>query len=262
MGLRARLVHLPVVSRHLVEDHHRLLHEISVTDAKHLRAMHPGQRVLVAGVRASAQTPPIASGKRLAFVSLEDGSGLVYLAFFEDSDERCAHTIFHHGLLPVRGTVEARGPRRTVAGEMARDLDEDGLPPEPPTGRKPSSTSWARPRHPPPPPAHAGPSQTIPVGTAGALMHSWSDRTGSLIVGGPCTGTNRWSFPPSPAPSRGLDLPVPTSSPVATAASADDELNRDRLGKKSGPLRRFQRPDRKQPDTRPATVKGGRRQTR
>ncbi len=47
------------VSRHLMEDHHRLLREIGATDAKHLRAMHPAQRVLVAGVRASTQTPPI-----------------------------------------------------------------------------------------------------------------------------------------------------------------------------------------------------------
>ncbi len=107
-----------------MEDHHRLLREIGATDAKHLRAMHPGQRVLVAGVRASTQTPPIASGKRIIFVTLEDGSGLVDLAFFEDSHERCAHTVFHHGLLLIRGTVEARGPRRTVVGEMAWDLDE------------------------------------------------------------------------------------------------------------------------------------------
>ncbi|MFI0020036.1 DNA polymerase III subunit alpha [Streptomyces griseus] len=86
------------VSRHLMEDHHRLLREIGATDAKHLRAMHPGQRVLVAGVRASTQTPPIASGKRIIFVTLEDGSGLVDLAFFEDSHERCAHT----AVLPAR----------------------------------------------------------------------------------------------------------------------------------------------------------------
>ncbi|MEU2763007.1 DNA polymerase III subunit alpha [Streptomyces sp. NPDC007094] len=162
------------VSRHLMEDHHRLLREIGATDAKHLRAMHPGQRVLVAGVRASTQTPPIASGKRIIFVTLEDGSGLVDLAFFEDSHERCAHTVFHHGLLLVRGTVEARGPRRTVVGEMAWDLDQlaaarathgpqavlDLL------GQAPSPT-------PAQPASVAG--RTIPDGTAGARLHPWSD---------------------------------------------------------------------------------------
>lgn len=44
-------------------------------------------------------------------------------AFFEASHDACAHTIFHSGLLLVRGTVEARGPRRTVVGEMVWDLD-------------------------------------------------------------------------------------------------------------------------------------------
>jgi error-prone DNA polymerase len=112
------------VTHHLMDHHHRLLREIGATDAAHLRALYPGQKVLVAGVRASTQTPPIPSGKRVIFVTLEDGSGLVDIAFFEDSHDACAHTVFHSGKLLVRGTVEARGPRRTVVGEMAWDLDE------------------------------------------------------------------------------------------------------------------------------------------
>lgn len=45
------------VSQHLMDHHHQLLREFGATDAAHLRALHPGQRVLVAGVRASTQTP-------------------------------------------------------------------------------------------------------------------------------------------------------------------------------------------------------------
>ncbi|MEU7072901.1 DNA polymerase III subunit alpha [Streptomyces narbonensis] len=160
------------VSRHLMEDHHRLLREIGATDAAHLKATRPGQKVLVAGVRASTQTPPIPSGKRIIFVTLEDGSGLVDLAFFEDTHERCAHTIFHNGLLLVRGAVEARGPRRTVVGEMAWDLDSlatirathgpqavlDLL------GQEPVRT-----------PAQPTPTRTIPDGTAGARLHPYAD---------------------------------------------------------------------------------------
>ncbi|MFJ9598015.1 DNA polymerase III subunit alpha [Streptomyces virginiae] len=112
------------VSQHLMTHHHRLLREIGATDAAHLKTMHPGQKVLVAGVRASTQTPPIPSGKRVIFVTLEDGSGLVDLAFFEDSHDAVAHTVFHCGLLLVRGTVEARGSRRTVVGQMVWDLEE------------------------------------------------------------------------------------------------------------------------------------------
>ncbi|MFI6689200.1 DNA polymerase III subunit alpha [Streptomyces sp. NPDC050485] len=112
------------VSRHLMDYHHRLLSELGATPARNLAQLHAGQRVLVAGVRASTQTPPIASGKRVIFVTLEDGTGLVDIAFFEDSHPACAHTIFHSGLLLIQGTVERRGPRRTVVGHRVWDLDE------------------------------------------------------------------------------------------------------------------------------------------
>ncbi|MYS86581.1 DNA polymerase III subunit alpha [Embleya scabrispora] len=112
------------LSRHLMEHHHRLLREIGAVDAAHLAEQPPGRQVLVAGVRASTQTPPIASGKRVIFVTLDDGSGLVDLAFFEDSHPACAHTVFHSGLLLVRGKIQVRGRRRTVVGTMAWDLDE------------------------------------------------------------------------------------------------------------------------------------------
>ncbi|MGW7276533.1 DNA polymerase III subunit alpha [Streptomyces sp. NPDC054864] len=170
------------VSQHLMEHHHRLLREVGATDAAHLQRLHPGQKVLVAGVRASTQTPPIPSGKRIIFVTLEDGFGLVDLAFFEDSHEACAHTIFHSGLLLVRGTVEARGPRRTVVGEMAWDLeavattrrdhgpqaalDLLGQTAPAPTPAKPTT------------PVAAGdeqPARVLQDGTAGSQLHAWAD---------------------------------------------------------------------------------------
>ncbi|MET8438803.1 DNA polymerase III subunit alpha [Streptomyces sp900116325] len=163
------------VSQHLMEHHHRLLREIGATDAKHLKAMRPGQQVLVAGVRASTQTPPIPSGKRVIFVTLEDGFGLVDIAFFEDSHEACAHTIFHKGLLLVRGTVEARGPRRTVVGQMVWDLEAlaearrnhgpqavlDLL------GRRETAPTPAQPAD--------APARTLTNGTAGAKLHPYAD---------------------------------------------------------------------------------------
>lgn len=176
------------VSQHLMDHHHRLLRELGATDAAHLTQLHPGQKVLVAGVRASTQTPPIPSGKRIIFVTLEDGSGLVDLAFFDDSHEACAHTIFHSGLLLVRGTVEKRGvdrpesgqrARRTVVGEMVWDLDEVaalrrdhgvqaaaefiGRAGPAPTPAAPSST-----------PAVAA-SRVLTDGTSGARLNAWAD---------------------------------------------------------------------------------------
>ncbi|MEU5417880.1 DNA polymerase III subunit alpha [Streptomyces sp. NPDC020667] len=161
------------VSQHLLDHHHRLLREVGATDAAHLRGLHPGQRVLVAGVRASTQTPPIASGARIIFVTLEDGSGLVDLAFFENSHEACARTIFHSAILLVRGTVEARGPRRTVVGDMVWDLEQ---------------LAAARRDHGPeavlnilgrtrtaPTPAQPAPGRTLADGTSGARLHAWAD---------------------------------------------------------------------------------------
>ncbi|MEU5240965.1 DNA polymerase III subunit alpha [Streptomyces lydicus] len=161
------------VSQHLMDHHHRLLRELGATDAAHLKSLVPGQKVLVAGVRASTQTPPIPSGKRIIFVTLEDGSGLVDIAFFDDSHAACAHTVFHSSLLLIRGTVEARGPRRTVVGDMAWNLEELAV---------------ARRDHGPeavldllghtqtaPTPAQPTRQRTLANGTTGSRLHPYAD---------------------------------------------------------------------------------------
>ncbi|WP_445525014.1 DNA polymerase III subunit alpha [Streptomyces cyslabdanicus] len=159
------------VSRHLMGHHHRLLREIGATDAAHLAGMRAGQQVLVAGVRASTQTPPIASGKRIIFVTLEDGSGLVDLAFFEDSHPACAHTVFHSGLLLVRGTVQVRGTRRTVVGTMAWDLDEIAAARRDNGPEAALALLGADRPHPTP----AQPRRTLVNGTTGARLHPYAD---------------------------------------------------------------------------------------
>ncbi|WP_329389457.1 DNA polymerase III subunit alpha [Streptomyces sp. NBC_01716] len=159
------------VSKHLMEHHHRLLREIGAIDAAHLAEAPQGRQVLVAGVRASTQTPPIASGKRVIFVTLEDGSGLVDLAFFEDSHPACAHTVFHSGLLLVRGTVQVRGTRRTIVGSMVWDLDEIAA------ARRDNGPEAALAllgaSHPQPTPAQ--PRRTLANGTTGARLHPYAD---------------------------------------------------------------------------------------
>ncbi|KPI07463.1 DNA polymerase III, alpha subunit [Actinobacteria bacterium OK074] len=159
------------VSKHLMDHHHRLLREIGATDAAHLAGLRAGQRVLVAGVRASTQTPPIASGKRIIFVTLEDGSGLVDLAFFEDSHPACAYTVFHSGLLLVRGTVQVRGTRRTVVGSMAWDLDEIAAARRDDGPEAALALLGASRPHPTP----TQPHRTLVNGTTGARLHPYAD---------------------------------------------------------------------------------------
>ncbi|MCH0539527.1 DNA polymerase III subunit alpha [Streptomyces sp. MUM 203J] len=112
-------------SRNLMTDHQEFLDELGVVTAKRLRSAPHGRTVLVAGARAATQTPPVRSGKRVIFTTLDDGTGLVDLAFFDDSHERCAHTVFHSWLLLVRGVVQRRGPRSlSVVGSAAWNLAE------------------------------------------------------------------------------------------------------------------------------------------
>jgi len=113
------------VSRNLMDDHRAFLDELGVVPARRLREARHGETVLVAGAKAATQTPPIRSGKRVIFSTLDDGTGLVDLAFFDDSHDACAHTVFHSWLLLVRGVVQRRGPRSlSVVGAAAWNLAE------------------------------------------------------------------------------------------------------------------------------------------
>ncbi|MGW2230950.1 DNA polymerase III subunit alpha [Streptomyces formicae] len=167
-------------SRHLMGDHEEFLRELGALSARRLREAEHGATVLVAGAKAATQTPPIRSGKRVIFTTLDDGTGLVDLAFFDDAHERCAHTVFHSWLLLVRGVVQRRGPRSlSVVGSaawnladlvevrkeggldaVARRLAEPGPEPEPEPG--------------PGPGPGAGEGRRIRMAT-GYEMHPWAD---------------------------------------------------------------------------------------
>jgi error-prone DNA polymerase len=109
-------------SRHLMSDHHQLLTELGVVPAHRLAELKTGAQVLVAGAKVANQTPPNKTGKRILFATLDDGTGLVDLAFFDDA-QHCAGTVFHSFLLLVRGTIARRGPRSlSVVGNQAWNL--------------------------------------------------------------------------------------------------------------------------------------------
>jgi error-prone DNA polymerase len=112
-------------SRHLMGDHYAFLDELGAVPADRLRDVRHGANVLVAGAKAATQTPPIRSGRRVIFTTLDDGTGLTDCAFFDDSHESCAHTVFHSWLLLVRGAVQRRGPQSlSVVGAAAWNLAE------------------------------------------------------------------------------------------------------------------------------------------
>ncbi len=112
------------VTSHLMEHHLTLLRELGTADARRLADLEPGTTVLVAGIRSSTMTPPIPSGKRVIFLTLDGVDGMIDIAVFEDAHLRCARTIFTSGLLLVRGTVTRRGRRASVTGTACWDLAE------------------------------------------------------------------------------------------------------------------------------------------
>ena len=89
----------------------RFLDALGVTWSRDLLRRRSRAELLVAGVKVATQTPPIRSGRRVIFLTLDDGTGPVDATFFEDAQGPYAATVFHSWLLVVRGScaVPARG---------------------------------------------------------------------------------------------------------------------------------------------------------
>ena len=99
------------VSRHIVDFYRPLMAALGTVDAVDLLGARNRSEVFVAGVKVATQTPPIRSGKRVVFLSLDDGTGPVDTTFFEDSQGPYAGTVFNGWLLLVRGVIRRTGIR-------------------------------------------------------------------------------------------------------------------------------------------------------
>lgn len=99
------------VSAHLMESHGPLLDALGVSRAQDLLAMRNGTEVLVAGVRVATQTPPMRGGRRVVFISVDDGTGCVDATFFHEAQQRCGPLLFSTRLLLIHGLTRRTGPR-------------------------------------------------------------------------------------------------------------------------------------------------------
>ncbi len=98
-------------SGHVIDFYAPMLDALGVTRARDLLTGRSGREVLVAGVKVATQTPPIRSGRRVVFLTLDDATGPADLTFFEDVQGPYAATVFHSWLLLCRGVVRRTGPR-------------------------------------------------------------------------------------------------------------------------------------------------------
>ena len=98
-------------SRHVIEFYEPFLAAVGATRARDLLGCRSKAEVLIAGVKVATQTPPIRSGRRVVFITLDDATGPVDATFFEDAQVGYASTLFHSWLLVIRGVVRRTGPR-------------------------------------------------------------------------------------------------------------------------------------------------------
>ena len=98
-------------SAHVVAFYAPLLDALGVIRSRDLLATRSRREIWVAGVKVATQTPPIRSGRRVVFLTLDDSTGPVDATFFEDVQGPYAATVFHSWLLLVRGVVRRTGKR-------------------------------------------------------------------------------------------------------------------------------------------------------
>jgi error-prone DNA polymerase len=99
------------VTHHMIEFYGEFLNAIGAVRSSELLKQRSRTSILVAGVKVMLQTPPVRSGKRVIFLTLDDGYGCSDATFFPDAQTDYAGTLYNSQLLLVRGEVRRTGAR-------------------------------------------------------------------------------------------------------------------------------------------------------
>lgn len=111
------------ISEHILESFRPMLDEMGVMRSSELVQLRSKTDVLVAGVRVATQTPPMRSGKRIVFLTLDDGYGCSDATFFEEAQRKSSQILFNNRLLLVSGKTRRTGVNGvSVMAENAWDL--------------------------------------------------------------------------------------------------------------------------------------------
>jgi error-prone DNA polymerase len=99
------------ITHHMIEFYGEFLNAIGAVRSSELLKQRSRTSILVAGVKVTLQTPPVRSGKRVIFLTLDDGYGCSDATFFPDAQTDYASTLYNAQLLLVRGEVRRTGAR-------------------------------------------------------------------------------------------------------------------------------------------------------
>lgn len=113
------------IQGHVLDSYQPLLKRIGVVPAAELLSLPNRTEVFVAGVRVATQTPPMKNGKRVVFISVDDASGVVDTAFFEEAQQNSGSALFSPRLLLIAGRTSCTGKRGiSITATKAWDLQE------------------------------------------------------------------------------------------------------------------------------------------
>ena len=99
------------ISHHMIEFYADFLNQVGAIKSNQLLEQRSGSLVLVAGVKVALQTPPVRSGRRVIFLTLDDGYGCSDATFFEDAQHSYAEVLYNSKLLLIRGATRRTGLR-------------------------------------------------------------------------------------------------------------------------------------------------------
>jgi error-prone DNA polymerase len=95
----------------MIEFYGEFLNAIGAVRSSDLLKQRSQSSVLVAGIKVAMQTPPVRSGKRVIFLTLDDGYGCSDSTFFTDVQSEYANVLYSTSLLLVRGVTRRTGAR-------------------------------------------------------------------------------------------------------------------------------------------------------
>ncbi len=111
------------VSRHVLSFYQPLLDQLGVRPNTEIEGMREWERVRVAGVKVAVQSPPMKTGDRVLFLSINDLTGTTQITYFPQSLEDSAWTVLNAWLFVCEGRLRKRGRRGvTLQGDRAWDL--------------------------------------------------------------------------------------------------------------------------------------------
>jgi error-prone DNA polymerase len=99
------------VSTHLLNSYGEFLNAIGAVKSSDVIRQRSGASLLIAGVKSALQTPPVRSGRRVMFLTIDDGYGCNDVTFFEDAQQSYAQLLRTSNLFLIRGQLRRTGPR-------------------------------------------------------------------------------------------------------------------------------------------------------